>query len=413
MEKDRANRTRIILQILKNEKVKEFLIIGIPSLLIVSLLLIRTEKLVYDHALFNENWDHHKYIAMAAGNPFDFHIAPFCWRIGTPVLAKALPLDLQDSFTVISFISIWMTGVLVYYLARIFEFSKTYAFVGMLMFFSLKYATKLYLFIFWAADPLSFLFIVLSIWCILSKKDMLFLLVLMTGVTVKESVIFAAPLYYTFNARKLIDGKLAIRMLLLVAPAASVLISLRLGIPKMNNDVAYLSTLPEKLRIVQEGTSSYGYLALLREIGLQRVKMLSLSTLGDYTIGTFGVVLMSLPFFSVKRNIELFLRFIPFLALVGSQLLFAVGTNRLLALGFPAIILMALNGVFVISETLGVGPKYFVIVSILVFGMSLISLNPFFSNPTYDLLFEALIFIMFLALSISHKCDLRNRKKLL
>lgn len=406
MKSNRDDQARIILRRLEKDKFREFLLLAIIGLLLVSILAIRTDKMNYDHALFNKNWDHHKYIAMAAGNPFDFHIAPFCWRIGTPVLAKALPLDLPDSFTVISFISIWMTGVLVYYLARIFEFSKTYAFVGMLMFFSLKYATRLYLFIFWSADPLSFLFIVLSIYCILSKKDMLFLLVIMTGVTVKESVIFAAPLYYTFNARKLIDGKLAIRMLLLVAPAVSVLISLRLGIPKMNNDVAYLSTLPEKLRIVQEGTSSYDYLALLREIGLERVKMLSLSTLGDYTVGTFGVVLMSLPFFSVKRNIELFLRFIPFLALVGSQLLFAVGTNRLLALAFPAIIMMALNGLVTVSGALFIKPKYFIILALLIFGVNLITVNPFSSVSQQILLFEAFTFIIFLAFFCSLKYDI-------
>lgn len=173
----------------------------------------------------------------------------------------------------------------------------------------------------------------------------------------------------------------------------------------MNNDVAYLSTLPEKLRIVQEGASSYGYLALLREIGLQRVKMLSLSTLADYTIGTFGVVLMSLPFFSVKRNFELFLRFIPFLALVGSQLLFAVGTNRLLALGFPAIIMMALNGLVTVSGALFIKPKYFIILALLIIGVNLITVNPFSSISRQILLIEAFIFIMFLAFFCFLKYD--------
>jgi len=397
------------IKVFKNEKAKELLTIGITSLLLVSLLLIRTEKLDYNHALFSQNWDHHKYIAMAEGNPFDFHIAPFCWRIGVPVLAKALPWDLQDSFTVISFISIWMTGVLIYYLSRIFKFSQIYAFVGMLMFFSMKYATRIYLFIFWGADPLSSLFIVLSICCILLKRDILFLIVVMIGVTVKESVIFAAPLYYTFNARKIIDGKLAIRMLLLVAPAVFVLISLRIGIPKMNDDAKYLSTLPETLRIVQEGTSSYNYLALLRDIGLQRVKTLSLLTLGDYTVGTFGIALMSLPFFSVRRNIELFLRFIPFLVLVGSQLLFAVGTNRLLALGFPAIIMMALNGIDTVSKALFIRQKYFIILALLIFGLNLISMNPFSSVSQQILLIEAFAFIMFLAFFCSLKYDIINK----
>jgi hypothetical protein len=298
-----------------------------------------------------------------------------------------------------------MTGVMIYYVARAFDFTKIYAFIGMLMFFSLEWGAKFTLLVFWGVDPLSFLFITLAMYSILTKKEIFFLVVLTVGVTVKESVIFVAPLYYTFNARKFIDLELAKRMLLLIIPACIVLISVRLGIPKMNDDLTYLNTLSEKLYIVQEGTASYDYWELFRNVGLQRFKDLSLSTLGTYSVCPFGFVIMALPFFSAKKNTRLFFKFAPFLALVYSQLLFAVNTPRLLVLGFPAIIIMALNGVFAVSETLFVNPRYFLILTMLLFGLDLISFNPFLSDPSHNLLMEAVIFTLFLGLGFSFRVE--------
>lgn len=108
---------------------------------------------------------------------------------------------------------------------------------------SLGWASKFTLHKFWLPDSLSFLFITLAIYSILVKNDNLFLVLLMLGVLVKESVIFVAPLYYTFNTKKLIDLQLIKKCILFTLPAIGTLTAVRFAIPAMNSDPSYLSTL--------------------------------------------------------------------------------------------------------------------------------------------------------------------------
>ena len=379
---------------MNNEKWREFLLVTGAALLLVTGLLLTSDRLTHDHPLFGNPWDHHKYIRMASGNPFDFHIAPFGWRIGVPLVAKALPFDLQRNFLIVAFTSIWATGVTIYYIARRLRFQKSHALAGMLMFFSLGWATKVTLIDFWLPDALSFLILSLSIYSIFAKKDLWFAALLVFGVAVKEVVIFVVPLYYTLNARRPLDLTLARRAVLLGLPAVLILIAIRLAIPKLNDDLMYLITLPENVRQVQLRSSSYDYLRLISEIGLPRVRELSLDWLSRYTVGTFGVVVTLLPFFSARANSALFVRFIPFLAPVYAQLLFAVDVERLIVAGFPALVILALHGVRAITEGLSVSPVYFI-------ALPLLSLAVIMSNPTrftVPFVAESIMLIFFLAL---------------
>ncbi len=315
----------------------EALLIAAAALLLVGLLLLRTDVMTEDHPTFKKRWDHHTYIQMAVNRPFDFYWAPYCWRIAVPLLAKALPFELQSNFLILSVLGVWVTGVATYYLARALGFTRALALVGMLLFFSLGWATKFVLFNFWLPDAVSFGLTVVLMWLILARKDLLFVLLLALGVTVKESVLFVAPLYYTLNARRVFDPRLLGRSLLLTLPAVLVLVALRIGIPT---------------------TTEYSYMERLRRIGGERIEDLSWKALRLYTSNTFGVLLLLLPFLDPKRNLLVLIRFLPFLLLVYSQILLATNTERLLVLGFPALIIMALNGLAVLSDRLRLSPIY-------------------------------------------------------
>jgi len=329
---------------------REFLLIAGVALVIVAALRLRTDTLTYDHPQFLNPWDHHKYIWMATNSPFDFHVAPFCWRVGTPLLANALPFDIEKNFMILSYLALWMTGVFVFYLARRFGLSKWTAFTGMVAFFSIGWAVKANLYNIFKPDPLAFLFIVLSIYCIVAKKDVMYAVFLAVGVLFKESVLFVAPLYYTLKTQELLDYRLLLRGVILALPAVGVFVALKLMIPMKNDDYFYLSTLPDALQQVQLGRSSYDLGWLWCEIGVERFKAISPETLTRYTIGTFGAVAALLPLFAIKQNARLLIRFLPFLLLVYAQILFATNDTRLLAAGFPAILLMALNGADAISR---------------------------------------------------------------
>ncbi len=357
-------------RISRKEGWQEFLIIVGTALFLTLVILLITDLMTYDDPFFPRMWDHHKYIYMAEGNPFDFHIAPFCWRVGLPLLAKALPFELQCNFLIIAFISVWMTGVVVYYLGKRFNFDKVYAYVGMLMFFSLGWATKFILRNFWLPDALLFLLITLSIYCIVSKKDILFLILLIAGIATKETIIAVMPLYYTLNTHRWNDGRLFRKWLLIILPAILLLFSLRIFIPQMNSDPAYLSSLPTNLSHVHR-FAGYNYLELLKQISLFRLHSFSLRAFNSYTFGAFGVMLLLLPFFSKRGNRGLLLRFLPFILIVYFQVFFATNTERLLIAAFPAMIILSLNGTASLSEKFSVKQGYFLILPLLMITLNL------------------------------------------
>jgi hypothetical protein len=343
----------------QGESRRELALPLVLSLLLTTALLFGARFVVPGHPNYAKPWDHHKYIWMATDGPLDFHIAPFCWRILVPALAKALPFDLEWSFFLLAFAGVWMTGMVVYSLALRWFPSPSYGLVAMAMWVSLGWAGKLALRNFWLPDSLAFFFVALAVYAVLARRDALFVLSVALGVLAKESVFFVVPLYYTLRTDRWIDPGLLKRCALLALPAALLLVLVRVFIPALNEDPAYLSTLPETVRLVQEGSSSYGYLELFRSVGLERLRTISAWDLYAYSVGTFGVIVL-LPLFALRRAGVLFLRFLPFLLLVYAQLLFAVNTERLLVLAFPAVILMALAGVEGLSERLSIGPGWFV-----------------------------------------------------
>ncbi len=151
-----------------NDKSKELLYVSILSSILLTILILRTEKLLYSNLMFNQPWDHHKYIEMAK-HPFNFHIAPYCWRIFVPLIAYILPFDLEINFLIITYASIWITSLLIYYLLKECNFDKKFALTGLIIYFSLGWATKFYIQDFWLVDSTAFLFIVIIIYFLLKK----------------------------------------------------------------------------------------------------------------------------------------------------------------------------------------------------------------------------------------------------
>jgi hypothetical protein len=195
------------------------------------------------------------------------------------------------------------------------------------------------------------------------------------------------------NAEKPLDPRPALRMAFFALPAVAVFVALRSLIPMRNDDVAYLSTLPQTLHQVQLGSSTYDLGWLWREIGLQRLRSISPSSLLLYSVGTFGVVAATLPLFAVRRNISLFVRFLPFLILVYTQVFFATNVTRLLVFAFPAVIILALNGAEAIAQSLRVKVGTFAILFGALICLLLVRTWMIFVPHLY----EALSFILFLA----------------
>ena len=260
--------------------------------------------------------DHSFYILMAESIQ-DSNIAPYCWRIAVPFLSSLFP-STMIGFLSIAIISFIFSGVSVYLLAEAFGFNKVLSIFGVLLFYSIE-GIQYALYNFWLPDALTITIIVISILAIHYKKDLFLIIILMIGVTVKESILFVIPLYYSLNAKKIIDLQLLKRTFIIGFPAVLVLITIRF--------------------LIVNDNGSYNYLMLLNQMLPNHIHNFSIN---EYLIKSFGLTAF-LPFLSIKKNKELFIQFSPFILLVFSQLLFATDTFRLLAFCFPATILMSLN----------------------------------------------------------------------
>ena len=178
----------------------------VASFSITLIFYLKTDIMNYTHPHFSNPWDHHKYIFMAETNPFDFHIAPFCWRILVPFLASIMPFELITNFLVITLTSISLTGYVMYKIGEIVFNERLWSFVLMLSYFSIGVTTKFLIYDFWLVDPLAYLLITVGIYSILKRNEGMFVVVTTLGALTKEIVLFILPLYYTLNTKKLFDN---------------------------------------------------------------------------------------------------------------------------------------------------------------------------------------------------------------
>lgn len=319
----------------------EFLAVTALALVLTGVVLAFTDLKTYDHPGFERAGDHMAYYRMAVGAPFSYTIPPYAWRISVPLMVKALPVDVQWGFLAVTFLALAGTAVALYYLARACGFARVLGVLGMLLFVSMGWTTRYNLSNFWLVDAAGFLVVTAAIYLIVARKDPAYAALLALGVTVKESALFVAPLYYTLRAEKLFDWRLAGRTVLYALPAVVVLIALRLGIPP---------------------TGRYHYTARLDEFIALRMEQFNRARLTNWTVRTFGLPALLLAVFAPRRNAALLLRFLPFLILVYLQILLARDTSRLLVLGFPAVVLASLTGARAIAGLARISPAWLLIV---------------------------------------------------
>ena len=377
----------------------EYLVVLASSALAVALLVVRTDlKTIGTAAFADPGWDRHLYIEMARRGPFDFRLAPYCWRILEPALAASLPLGLQASFMTVTFAALAGLGVAIYGLVRTAGFSPSHAVVALLLFFSLGWGPKFVVSDFWVPDALGTLFVVLALIFALRKRPVETAITLAAGVLAKESVLFVAPLFYTLHARSLVDWRQLRTALLVVAPAVVVLVALRLLIPAANGDAAYTATMPPVISRFPELFPPYSYADRFKEIAREsRWAHRSWADFDTFFTDPFGIAVLALALIGIVRKPLFAARLAPFVVLVYSQLLFATDTQRLIVLAFPALALLAMPGLDAVASWLRVRPVVFLPAALALFALVLVSRHQYGS----PLLIQAAILSAWLALAWS------------
>jgi len=339
---------------------RQSLLVVLVSAISVLLLAMRVEPIATDKLADSVN-----YIAMAEA-PLEHHVAPYCYRLLVPTLAGLLPLDLATSFFLLTFLFCTGTGVVLYYVLLELGLDRFLALMGLLLFYGLNWATRFVLFDFRLTDPALFFLGVLSLLSLLKGWNLCAVAALSLGVLAKESMLFVIPFAYTLRARRAVDGRALLRALAIGIVPVAVFFAVRWFIP-----------------------GEYNVAGLWSKIGSERLNGGMSGFLRGGTVGTWGVVPLVLLCFSGAPGRDLALRSIPFLVLVYAQPFFATNVDRLLVLGFLAVVPIAVMGLkraaekFQLARWMVVG--YTIIPYALLLAKSRRSFNP--PSPEKSLLF--------------------------
>jgi hypothetical protein len=305
-----------------------------PSLFVtvyVGLLMLVVEPLLPGHENWSRPWDHQKYAFMSS-SPFELRLAPFSWRIGEPLLVWALPGSTASGFRFLTFIGCVVAGILMHRLLGHMKFDRGGALVGTMLFCSSSWLMSYAVYNFWLPDIVMMCFIIGVSTAALDHRARQFALLLLIGVFFKEQVLFAAPLWISFNTC-LKKWRAAVseagRCALLVAPALAVVAATRLLMP------ADQSAIGQPVDLNAFDTLAPHIPTLFATFGAERVSNYP-SLISDWMMAAFGGV-MVLAALHARATLGVIGRWSPFLVLALAQPLVASNTLRLIVMCAPAV----------------------------------------------------------------------------
>jgi len=286
-------------------------------------------------------------------------IVPFCYRPLMPFLASLLPFSLQINYALLVFISIYLTGIILYFTLRI-NFNKKISIIGLIIFCYLNYMVLIYRHItpsdygffliyfheIYNVDSLALLFIMLCFYCILTGKKKAYSIFLVIGILTKESVIFTISVFllYTFLMRDKYESKKVmfhkyLKTFLYIIPGilAYVLIHIIVQPDSLSNWPRWY---------VFYGNSEYFSIEMIiRFIKIRFEGFLYRDGLYYWTVGTWGISLIYLISLNTGKKIFDWIKLYGiYMILVYSQMFLAIATTKFFYYGFFPMIFLAISG---------------------------------------------------------------------
>ena len=167
-----------------------------------------------DSSLFKDSDEYVAYVKYFRGENIHKNIRqPFIYRPFVPFVASLLPFSPLTSLNIINLVSLLISVFMLYRLLLICGIPFNYSIVGCLMFvFSFPafyYGTVGYI------DPVLILFLILCTYFIITEKTAPFIITLIIGCVVKETIIIIIPVYILYNYLRSNPWKLPLVILLL------------------------------------------------------------------------------------------------------------------------------------------------------------------------------------------------------
>jgi hypothetical protein len=277
-------------------------------------------------------------------------IAPFCYRILYPFLAGLLPFNIHFNFALIGFISIYLTGLMVYYTLRI-KFDKIFSFLGFFLFwffffiYSKQSIMRFYIWIPYLVDPLAIFFFMCCFYGIFSANDRLYCISLILGILTKESVIFTIPVFLMYhiqidnNSRSKREKTTRLmKKLKFILPGIITFILLRVFIIPEPIANYYLWTIAYK-----GNEYSLGMILVILEL---RLEQLSLNFILEVTLGIWVFFLV----LAFMNSLQTWTRWIKcygiFWIFTYCQLFIAIAIERNILIGFYPMIYLSISGIY-------------------------------------------------------------------
>ncbi|MFX1344275.1 MAG: hypothetical protein ACFFBC_02095 [Promethearchaeota archaeon] len=304
------------------------------------------------------DWD---YFVMMSRDIFSIFkgkiVEPFCYRPFIPLIAGLLPFNIEISYSLITFLSIYLTGIMLYFTLRL-KFNKMLSLFGLVMFCLLCYLPSNWiitdysffhveLFMIYLVDVESWLIIICCFYCILSSKKIGFAISLTLGVLIKEVVLFTIPVFLIYelleNDRN--EGKRQkfysfLRNIQYIVPGILTFLILHfIVIPQPTSEVPAWYLYYEK--------NDYGSIGMILAFIGKRIDQIINDPLKlfQWTIGIWGIPLVLLWFFNKKSDFVYWLKLYGiFIILVYLQLFWGMAEGKYIDLAFFPMISLGVSG---------------------------------------------------------------------
>jgi hypothetical protein len=274
--------------------------------------------------------DHHHYIEQAEGAAGRKELAdapPYCWRVLTPALARALTrtgLGLNASFYLITNVSLFGFLLVLFFYLRELGFDRRLGLAGLALVALMQGPVRWFEYQYWMSDPPCLFLVALAFWLVRRERAAALGLVGVVAAFVRETYVVVFPHYLLYLWKRRSRAEAVARTLAVSALPIAILIGLRLAIvPNQPDDLV----------------------ASLHENVAFRLRHFFDNQWYVLTVGTWGVLFPLFLLFP-SRIAELsrrhFDQLAPALAVYAS-LLVSNNTERPLAYAVPALLPAALH----------------------------------------------------------------------
>ncbi len=141
----------------------------------------------------------HSVYKLMSEKPFKMDASPYCYRVGVPLLAYAMPLDSGTAFQIILYLSAGLLILLSHLFLSSFKLDKKAVLVTLLVFISTFWTIRYFIFNPFEINNVAFVLLIACLFFMINKNNVLFSITLLLALFIKENALVLLPVYLTYK----------------------------------------------------------------------------------------------------------------------------------------------------------------------------------------------------------------------